>query len=34
MGNVLTLTPPLVTTPADMDAALGILEECLAEEGA
>ena len=34
MGNVLTLTPPLVTTAAQMDRALGILEECLAEEGA
>jgi 4-aminobutyrate aminotransferase len=34
MGNVLTLTPPLVTTQADMDRALDILEACLAEEGA
>ncbi len=34
MGNVLTLTPPLVTTQADMDRALAILEECLAEEAA
>lgn len=33
MGNVLTLTPPLVTTEAQMDRALGILEECIAEEG-
>ncbi len=33
MGNVLTLTPPLVTTEAQMDRALSILEECLAEEG-
>jgi 4-aminobutyrate aminotransferase len=33
MGNVLTLTPPLVTTAQDMDRALGILEECLAREG-
>ncbi|MFO1294335.1 MAG: aspartate aminotransferase family protein [Rubrivivax sp.] len=32
MGNVLTLTPPLTTTPAQMDAALDILEACLAEE--
>ncbi|MCL4745273.1 MAG: aspartate aminotransferase family protein [Burkholderiaceae bacterium] len=30
MGNVLTLTPPLVTTVAQMDAALDILDECLA----
>ena len=29
MGNVLTLTPPLVTTAAQMDRALDILEECL-----
>jgi 4-aminobutyrate aminotransferase len=34
MGNVLTLTPPLTTTGADMDRALGILEDCLAAEGA
>jgi 4-aminobutyrate aminotransferase len=33
MGNVLTLTPPLVTTEADMDRALDILEECLAAPG-
>jgi len=33
MGNVLTLTPPLVTTEADMDRALAIREECLASEG-
>ena len=32
MGNVLTLTPPLVTTAAQMDDALAILEACLAEE--
>jgi 4-aminobutyrate aminotransferase len=31
MGNVLTLTPPLVTTQAQMDDALDILESCLAE---
>jgi 4-aminobutyrate aminotransferase len=30
MGNVLTLTPPLVTTREQMDAALDILDECLA----
>jgi 4-aminobutyrate aminotransferase len=32
MGNVLTLTPPLIVTPAQMDAALTILDTCLAEE--
>jgi len=31
MGNVLTLTPPLVTTRAQMDAALEILEAAIAE---
>lgn len=31
MGNVLTLTPPLITTIAQMDAALDILEECLGQ---
>jgi len=30
MGNVLTLTPPLITTTEQMDAALDILDECLA----
>jgi 4-aminobutyrate aminotransferase len=30
MGHVLTLTPPLVTTPAQMDAALDILDEAVA----
>jgi 4-aminobutyrate aminotransferase len=29
MGNVLTLTPPLVTTFAEMDRALDIIDECL-----
>ena len=29
MGNVLTLTPPLITTLAQMDEALDILEACL-----
>jgi len=33
MGNVLTLTPALVTTGAEMDRALAILEDCLAEAG-
>jgi 4-aminobutyrate aminotransferase len=32
MGNVLTLTPPLITTRGQMDRALDILSECLAEE--
>ncbi len=32
MGNVLTLTPPLITTRAQMDEALDILERCLADE--
>jgi 4-aminobutyrate aminotransferase len=31
MGHVLTLTPPLVTTREQMDAALDILDACLAE---
>jgi 4-aminobutyrate aminotransferase len=30
-GNVLTLTPPLTITREDMDRALDIIEECLAE---
>jgi 4-aminobutyrate aminotransferase len=34
MGNVLTLTPPLVTTADDMDRALAILEEAFAAESA
>jgi 4-aminobutyrate aminotransferase len=34
MGNVLTLTPPLVTTRAQMDAALDIIDTCLQEERA
>ena len=32
MGNVLTLTPPLITTREQMDRALDILDDCLAEE--
>jgi len=32
MGNTLTLTPPLVTTIAQMDDAIDILDQCLAEE--
>jgi 4-aminobutyrate aminotransferase len=31
MGNVLTLTPPLVTTVEQMDRALDIVDECLAQ---
>jgi len=31
MGNVLTLTPPLTITREEMDRALDIIEECLAE---
>ena len=34
MGSVLTLTPPLVITIAEMDQALDILDTCLAEEAA
>jgi 4-aminobutyrate aminotransferase len=34
MGNVLTLTPPLITTEAQMNDALDILDSCLAEAGA
>ncbi len=32
MGNVLTLTPPLIITQAQMDGALDILDQCLADE--
>jgi 4-aminobutyrate aminotransferase len=31
MGNILTLTPPLTITRAEMDKALDIIEECLSE---
>jgi len=31
MGNVLTLTPPLITTAAQMDDALAILEAAIGE---
>jgi 4-aminobutyrate aminotransferase len=34
MGNVLTLTPPLTITAAQMHAALDIVESCLAAESA
>jgi len=30
-GNVLTLTPPLTISEAELDRALGIVDECLAE---
>ena len=30
-GNVLTLTPPLTTTKAQMDRSLDIIDDCLAE---
>jgi 4-aminobutyrate aminotransferase len=33
MGNVLTLTPPLTITKAELDHALDILEQCIAEVG-
>ncbi|MGQ0550110.1 MAG: aminotransferase class III-fold pyridoxal phosphate-dependent enzyme, partial [Armatimonadota bacterium] len=31
MGNIITLTPPLVITREEMDRALGILDECLTQ---
>ena len=31
MGNILTLTPPLVITREEMDRALDIVEACIAE---
>jgi 4-aminobutyrate aminotransferase len=33
MGNILTLTPPLIITREQMDEAIAILDECLAEAG-
>jgi 4-aminobutyrate aminotransferase len=33
MGNVLTLTPPLITTREQMGLALDILDDCLSEVG-
>ena len=32
MGNVLTWTPPLIVTQAQMDWAIDLLDECLAAE--
>jgi 4-aminobutyrate aminotransferase len=32
MGNVLTLSPPLTVSREDLDLAVGILGDCLAEE--
>jgi 4-aminobutyrate aminotransferase-like enzyme len=31
MGNVLTLTPPLITNRDQMDGTLDIIETCIAE---
>ncbi len=31
LGNVLTLSPPLTITAAELDDALDILDSCLAE---
>ena len=31
LGNVLTLTPPLMIAEAELDRALGILEGCIGE---
>ena len=31
MGNILTLTPPLTITKAEMDRALDILDDCFEE---
>ena len=31
MGNIITLTPPLIITAAEMDRAIRILDECLTE---
>jgi 4-aminobutyrate aminotransferase len=33
MGNILSLTPPLTITIEEMDRALAIIDECLAEAG-
>jgi len=29
MGNIVTLTPPLTITQAEMDAALDVLDQCI-----
>jgi 4-aminobutyrate aminotransferase len=34
LGNILTLTPPLTITRAEMDRALNIIDECIAEVSA
>jgi 4-aminobutyrate aminotransferase-like enzyme len=31
MGNIITLTPALIITRDEMDKALDIIEECIAE---
>ena len=31
MGNIITLTPALTISRAEMDAALNIIEDCIAE---
>ncbi len=31
MGNILTLTPPLIITREEMDQAIAILDACLSE---
>ena len=31
MGNILTLTPPLVITREEMDRALDVIDACLTE---
>jgi 4-aminobutyrate aminotransferase len=31
MGNILTLTPPLIVTEAQMHKAMDIIDECLSE---
>jgi 4-aminobutyrate aminotransferase-like enzyme len=31
MGNILTLTPPLIITRPEMDQALAIIEKCIAD---
>ena len=33
-GSVVRIIPPLVTTPAEVDLALGILDEALTSAGA